>query len=385
MLEHEFSNRPLPETPVHGLTWFYGVWIGLAIVSATLGHSQISIGSALFLLSGISCTTFFFLTLSRSKTSSSAFSRSLAVYQTMIAIGWISAYFYFSSGAGDLVLGMYVSVLMVAVFYLDTKILFKLCGAAVTSYLIVLPLKIILISPASPYLLGDSIRFLILVAIVGWIYTFARQLHNLRYELQFRNDELENVVERVTRIAERDHLTKSYNRRYIMDALARERSLADRTGKPFAALLFDLDHFKLINDRSGHLVGDEILADFARKVKAELRGMDTVNATDHKRSFGRYGGEEFIAVLPETDLLGAYRCAERIRQMTAEQSFPDDHRVTVSAGVAEYKPGESVPELLTRADEALYQAKRDGRNLVRCSEKVIEECPATIPKLRVLK
>ena len=385
MLEQQLSSRQISAVPVHGLIWFYGIWIGLATLSAWLGHSEIGIFHSLFLVGGISSTTFFFFTLSRSKSRSSELSSWLALYQTIIAIGWISAYFYFSRGAGDLVLGMYITVLMVAVFYLNLKALAKLCGISLGSYLVVVAFKMLMGVSGAPYPLGDSIRLLIMLAVVGWVYIFARQLRDLRFELQNRNEELESIVERVTRIAERDYLTKSYNRRYIMDALARERSLADRAGKPFSALLFDLDHFKSINDQYGHLVGDEILADFARKVKAELRGMDTVNATDHKRSFGRYGGEEFIAVLPETDLLGAQRCAERIRKMISSQAFRGNYRVTVSVGVAEYLPGESVPELLTRADQALYQAKRDGRNLVRCSEKAIEDCPATIPKLRILK
>jgi diguanylate cyclase (GGDEF)-like protein len=171
-----------------------------------------------------------------------------------------------------------------------------------------------------------------------------------------------------------------------MDVLARERAFADRTGKQFSVLLFDIDHFKSINDRFGHLVGDQILMDFARCVKNELRGMDTINATDHKLAFGRYGGEEFIAVLPYTGIQGAKVCADRMREIIANQPFIEDFRVTVSVGVAEYQLGETVPQLLTRADQALYQAKRDGRNLVRCSDYSAEPGPEnTVPKLRILK
>jgi diguanylate cyclase (GGDEF)-like protein len=385
MLENNLASSKLPVTPVHGLIWFYTVWIGLAAFSALLGHSQISVVSTLFLLGGIASTNFFFLAFSRTESRNPSFLRWLTIYQTTIAIGWISAYYFFSSGSGDLALGMYITVLMVAVFYLEVNTLLKLCFIALASFMAVIMLQIFASSSETTSLLSEGIRFLILVAIVGWTCFFAGQLRELRYQLQYRNEELQTVIDRITRISEEDDLTKSYNRRYIMDALARERSLADRSGKAFSALIFDLDHFKNINDSYGHLVGDEILTDFARRVKAELRGMDTVNATDHKRSFGRYGGEEFIAVLPETDLLGAHRCAERIRQMIAEHTFRGIYKVTVSIGVAEYKHGETVPQLLTRADQALYQAKRDGRNLVRCSEKVIEEVTKTIPKLRILK
>jgi diguanylate cyclase (GGDEF)-like protein len=172
---------------------------------------------------------------------------------------------------------------------------------------------------------------------------------------------------------------------YIMDVMARERSRSDRSGNAFSLLLFDLDHFKRINDRYGHVVGDQILSDFARSVKSELRGMDSINTTDQKRSFGRYGGEEFIAILPGTDLLGAHRCAERIREIIASQNFRNLYTITTSVGVAEYQRGETVPQLLTRADQALYQAKRDGRNLVRCSERPMEKHSGTKPALRILK
>ena len=385
MLENNLASRPFPKTPAYGLIWFYTIWIALAAVSAWLGHSELGADGAFFLVGGITSTNFFFLTLSRTRSRGPEFFRLLTIYQTIFAIGWISAYFYYASGAGDLALGMYITVLMIAVFYLDTDALLKLCGIALTGYLLVATLQMLAAPAGAAYLLSHGIRFLCFFAITGWIYLFARRLRDLRYQLQSRNEELQTVITRVTRIAEEDHLTKSYNRRYIMDALARERALADRSGKPFSTLLFDLDHFKSINDRYGHLVGDEILADFARKVKAELRGMDTVNATDHKRSFGRYGGEEFIAVLPETELLGAQRCAERIRQLIADQSFRGSFKVTVSVGVAEYRPGETVTQLLTRADQALYQAKRDGRNLVRCSERPVEDGAKTVPKLRILK
>jgi diguanylate cyclase (GGDEF)-like protein len=167
--------------------------------------------------------------------------------------------------------------------------------------------------------------------------------------------------------------------------LARERSLSVGSVFSFAVLLFYLYHFNNKHDRYGHLIGDQILTDFARRVKTELRGMDTVNPTDHKRSFGRYGGEEFLAVLPDSGLLGAHRCADRIREAIAAHSFRDRYDITVSVGVAEYQLGETVPQLLTRADQALYQAKRDGRNRVRCSERPIESHPETVTKLRVLK
>ena len=379
-------HRMTANARVPGLAWFYALWVMVAALSVFLGHSSMELGSALFLLGGIVSTNFFFLTVRYTEPDSPNFARLLANYQTIMGIAWTSAYFYFTAGSGDLVLGMYMTVLMFAVFYLETGTFLRLCIGTLASYLLIVAFKLVA-TPAGDYPLADSIRFVVLSAITAWTYMFARQLRELRNQLQYRNEELQNVVERVTRIAEQDHLTKSYNRRYIMDVLARERSMADRSGETFSVLLFDLDHFKRINDRYGHLVGDQLLTDFANRVKEDLRGMDAINPTGHqgKQAFGRYGGEEFIAVLPGADLLGAQRCADRIRGHIAEQPFREECRITVSVGVAQYRLGETVPQLLTRADQALYQAKREGRNRVRCSERPVEKSSPTVPRLRILK
>lgn len=378
------SGPTSPVSSMPGLMWFYVLWIGLATISAALGHSEIGRGGSLFLLGGIASTNFFFANIIRSEPRSEGLKQLLAMYQTIMAIAWTSAYFYFSHGAGDLVLGMYMTALMFAMFHLNTKKVLKLGAGAIAGYVFIVAVKML---SAGTFVmsLADGIRFLVLIAVIGWAYMFARQLRDLRYSLQYQNEELQTVVERVTRIAEVDHLTKSFNRRHIMEVLTRERSRADRSGSIFSILLFDLDHFKRINDRYGHLIGDQILSDFANRVKGELRGMDMVNTTEHKRSFGRYGGEEFIAVLPGTDLSGAKRCAERIREIIADQEFRDRYKVTVSAGVAEYQPGETVPQLLTRADEALYKAKRDGRNCVRESPREKRTDSGTVPNLRILR
>ncbi|MBT8423221.1 MAG: GGDEF domain-containing protein [Gammaproteobacteria bacterium] len=370
------------ETPA--LVWFYGLWVGLATLSGWLGHSSITIAASVFLLSGIVCTNVFFMAFSRMDGHHPLTVRMLAFYQAILGIAWTTAYFFFSDGAGALVLGMYMTVLMFAVFHLSTKRLLMLTGAAIASHALMILIKT-LSTPTIVSPVDDGIGFLVLIAVSAWIYVYARKLHDLRIELQYRNEELQNVVERITRIAEEDHLTKSFNRRRIMEMLAREKAGSDRSGESFSILLFDLDHFKTVNDRFGHLVGDQILTDFAARVKKELRGMDTVKTTEHSRTFGRYGGEEFLAILPSTDADGAEYCAERIRAIIAGHEFRDRYNITVSVGVAEYKLGETVPQLLSRADEALYQAKRDGRNRVRCSRPPQLRDTGTHPTLRILK
>jgi diguanylate cyclase (GGDEF)-like protein len=168
-------------------------------------------------------------------------------------------------------------------------------------------------------------------------------------------------------MATRDHLTQSFNRRYMMECLSREKGRAERTGSNFSVCIFDLDHFKRLNDKYGHLVGDQVLTSFAYLARQALRATDVIDLDGEGRCFGRFGGEEFICLLPSTEEDGARQCAERLRKETAEAEFEPGVVVTLSAGVAEFVPGESVADTLQRADEALYLAKQTGRNRVACA------------------
>ena len=385
MLEPSRSSRVTRTMP--DLIWFYGLWSAIAFVSVALGHSTLSNAAGLFLFGGITLTSLFFVLIPKSDTYDKSLADFLATAQTILGVAWISAFFYFSSGAGELVLGMYMTVLMFAVFHVDRKMLLKLVAGSLASYLFIIAVQLVS-APALVSPLQDSLRFLILSVIAAWACVFRQQLSELRNRLQDRNEELQRLVDKVSKIAAVDDLTKSFNRRHIMEVLTRERARATRQGHVFSVLLFDIDNFKHINDQYGHLVGDQVLQDFAQRVKNELRGIDTLNLTDHKRSFGRYGGEEFIAVLPNSALQGAERVAERVRRIIYEQAFREIYTISVSVGVAQYQQGETIPQLLTRTDDALYQAKSDGRNRVRCSvfNSTDEDAEKnTPPTLRILK
>ncbi|MGQ0711038.1 MAG: GGDEF domain-containing protein [Rhodoferax sp.] len=155
-------------------------------------------------------------------------------------------------------------------------------------------------------------------------------------------------------MASHDPLTHARTRGHMNDRLSGELARSRRHGQPLAALLMDLDHFKAINDRHGHLAGDLALVDFVRLVQQQLRHSDVL---------GRFGGEEFLALLPHTDAQQACAVAERIRAACAEQQRAV--AFTVSIGVAAAEPdNDSVDDLLARCDAALYQAKAQGRNRV---------------------
>jgi two-component system cell cycle response regulator len=153
-----------------------------------------------------------------------------------------------------------------------------------------------------------------------------------------------------------DPLTGVGNRRKLDDALAAEISGAARSGQPLSVAMADLDHFKRVNDGFGHAVGDEVLARFGDLLRMQTRQTDIV---------ARFGGEEFVVLMPHTYLSQAMEVADRIRGLLANERIgPLPEAVTVSFGVAEYISAETAATFLHRVDEALYRAKRSGRNRV---------------------
>lgn len=158
----------------------------------------------------------------------------------------------------------------------------------------------------------------------------------------------------------RDALTGCFNRRHALEVIDGELRRARRSHMPLSMIMFDLDHFKRINDQYGHLAGDAVLAEVGARMKAVLRGSDLKC---------RYGGEEFLILLPDTPLAGACHVAETLRRAIEEQPVIWNETavaVTASFGVTPITPGEVDPlAIMARADEALYRAKAEGRNCVR--------------------
>jgi len=182
------------------------------------------------------------------------------------------------------------------------------------------------------------------------------QLRRKRY-----SDKLRHSLQLSLEMAITDQLTGLFNRRYMSRHLSTLIDSANTTGKPVSFLILDIDYFKQVNDTHGHDIGDEVLREFASRISANVRGIDLAC---------RYGGEEFVVVMPDTDLNFAYMVAERLRQAVADAPFritpaPGQLSVTISIGVTASEGTRDTPEaLLKRADQALYRAKRDGRNRV---------------------
>jgi two-component system, cell cycle response regulator len=182
------------------------------------------------------------------------------------------------------------------------------------------------------------------------------QIRRKRYTERLRDNVQQSIEMAIT-----DGLTGLYNRRYMESHLVTLIEQATARGKPLTVLVIDIDYFKSINDTHGHDAGDDVLREFAIRLRKSIRGIDLAC---------RYGGEEFVVVMPETDMAVATMVAERLRRRIATDPFPIQQGagtvdVTISVGIAALGgSGDSAANLLKRADQALYRAKRDGRNRV---------------------
>ncbi len=202
----------------------------------------------------------------------------------------------------------------------------------------------------------EAVHFLILLILQIMAALLGAQFGEMRRRLRARKRELEGALDRIQELANRDSLTGLYNRRYAQELIDHHVHLKDRNHRPLAMALIDLDHFKRVNDEHGHAMGDRVLQAFAQQARQVTRDADIV---------ARWGGEEFLIVMPETSAEGAALLLDRLREALATVCVSEDVptlRILFSAGIAEHGPGESSDQTLHRADLALYQAKSAGRH-----------------------
>lgn len=197
---------------------------------------------------------------------------------------------------------------------------------------------------------GRLVQYVIAIDISDLKET-QNQLAEAHAKLFLQHQELEHI-------ASTDSLTQIYNREKLGRIFSRELNLMQQSGKPLSIIGIDLDRFKQINDSFGHAVGDKVLIKVARTLKEGLRSTDYI---------GRWGGEEFLILCPETGHEDAMRLAERLRLSVFEQKYVTNQSQSISMGVASYRAEDTLDSLLVRSDQAMYLAKQSGRNRV-CSE-----------------
>ncbi len=347
---------------------YYAIWIALGLLAWSTGLLRLDAIGMVICLGGVVTSNLAFFLLFRSGLNQRLRDPGATLPQLLVGLAWALVLLHATTPASrGLMLTALIVPMLFGMFQLDRRGFMLLGSLALAGYVGIAAATAGM--SGAPALGVEIMRAAVLATTILWTSVFSLHIRRLRQRLMEQNRALKGMLAEISELAERDELTKAYNRRSIMESLHEEKKRADRNGIPFSVCIFDLDHFKEINDHFGHITGDRVLVDFAARSRRELRSFDAFDRRENDRRFARYGGEEFILLLPHTSLLGAKQCAERIRSLTAENRFAERCRITVSAGVAEYRIGESIENTLRRADGALYLSKQLGRNRVETSDE----------------
>ena len=219
----------------------------------------------------------------------------------------------------------------------------------------------------APFSVMDTAYSLMVVLLLSGSIALNLRIQRIRQRLNEKRHALSEALRQNRELASRDELTGLINRRTMVERMGEEHRRSLRNGRPLLLALLDIDHFKRVNDTYGHATGDQTLKKFAQVVSATARGTDVL---------ARWGGEEFVLMATDTQSQYAFELLERIRQAVASTVIAHDAgalRITVSSGLAQQLPGETVEHTLERADKALYTAKLLGRNRVAMA-------PTELPK-----
>lgn len=249
----------------------------------------------------------------------------------------------------------FVVALMFGMFRRNSKVVAIMGSVSILLFALVAALRYVT-KGDDDMLRLDLLQCFVMAVTFPWILFVGGYMYRIEQGLSEARVKLVDIAEQ----ARRDELTGIYNRRALIAAMHDHKQRADTTGEPFSICMIDIDLFKRYNDEFDHLTGDDVLRRFAHTAQSGLRTTDFL---------GRYGGEEFVQILPQTVLAGAVADAERLRRRIRTLEVPVSRDVgpfTVSIGVAQYAPHESIDETLARADRALYRAKRLGRDRVEC-------------------
>ena len=287
---------------------------------------------------------------------------SLTEAQVLLGVFWLTYLLsYIGNGRGTLLM-LYVLILLFGVFQLKPRVFARCAAFAFCSF------TGLNLWEAYQQQLAEPVQALLQVValffVLLWLYLFASYIQGLsqimrnrRFALQAHQDTLRGMMRQLEEQASIDELTGLFNRRHFLQVAGRELA-ALNSGQQHGLALIDLDYFKRINDTYGHAVGDRVLQTFAAVAQSCLRDGDIL---------ARYGGEEFVLLLPNTDVDQFSACCERLREAfaRAEPVGVQINSLSLSAGMTLLIAADALDDALLRADQALYRAKRDGRN--RCA------------------
>jgi diguanylate cyclase len=298
---------------------------------------------------------------------------SLTMVQMVLATIWTMIMVYCLDEGRGIMLLLYMVVFTFGTFKLSFRQFFALSVIALAGYGSVITLLFIN-QPKGVNIRVELLYAGTLFAVLIWFSFIGSYINGLRkklsktnIELCDTNDALNKANEVIKQQAILDDLTGIYNRGHLFHILLREKSLADRGELMFCLCIFDLDDFKKVNDTYSHLAGDMVLRVLSKRIKDNIRKEDY---------FARYGGEEFVLILAYPSMKDGLISANRIKKLVSETTYPDlpeDFHMTISMGITRYQPLEDIDTLLRRADDALYKAKKSGKNRIVCDPPMAQQ------------
>lgn len=355
----------------------YVLWILLAGLDLSVGNASLAQHATVVLLVGVAATNAMFLIISRSNRLHRPPDMTISVAQCVMGITWVTLFAFMSSGTGEVVLGMYVTCILFAANRVRAGSLAQLALYAVAGYAVVLAVKTLFTTPNGPAW-PRLLDAFVLGGVLGLLVLQSYRRGNAAAEAaESRPGELAATESP----AAPSGLVRAVNRRVTLDSLMREKGRTDRSNNPFTICVFDVDRIDELASEHGIESAELILRRFAKRARGELRAMDGINPGGSDRAFDTTGNEQFVVILPQTRLAGGTRCAERIRTAVAKYPIDGSYDVTVSAGVVEYRRGETVAELLQRAELALGRAQDAGGNRV-FGDELAERPQANVIPLR---
>jgi diguanylate cyclase len=328
----------------------YLMWLVICFLFYSQGEtSRLTLNVLAVSFLGIVICNLLIFAIIRSGLNKSFKDPSLTLLQMIMATFWVMVIVYYADSMRSLVLLVYLVVFVFGLFRLNVWQFLFLSAFAVVNYSLV----IFLLYKTHPEFINkiDILNIVILAMVLPWFSLVGGYITKLRAQIS-------RALSTIEKLAIIDDLTQVFNRRQMYKILEEQKALVDRGIHPFSICIFDLDHFKRVNDTFGHSSGDIVLKTVAQETQKNLRNIDHI---------ARYGGEEFILILTNSEKQEAMDCAERIRKVVEKLEFenmPDDFRITISVGVAEFQPNEVIQEAINRADTGLYRAKLNGRNKV---------------------
>jgi len=294
---------------------------------------------------------------------------SLTIPQMLWGTSFLLTITYLLNEWRGLILMAYFGMLSFGFFKLRFREFLSVSLFAILGYTLII-LELFLFEPERLQIELELLQLLTFTATIIVMLFTGSSIHQLRERAKNQYIALQDALEKNKTLAKTDELTGLYNRRYFMEKLSQQKALAEREDSDFVLCFCDLDHFKHINDTFGHHTGDIVLQKFGEILRSSIREIDYA---------ARFGGEEFVCLLVNTDVNNAIKVTERIRESLAIFNFNDiapSLHATVSIGVSNFRQFNTIQETLMNADNRMYRAKQLGRNQVIYSDE--DEVPPGI-------